>query len=143
MNARDLFHKISYLQYPLMLIAAGYVIMPYIEGFDKYLYYLNYALVFIGLGISFSTLQDTTKTQNKMSLRIWQDPAKAKKFLALFSFMTLAAMVFGLVGLFAAPDRVLSDISLGLVVLSIGMLGMLKSMLEMFENHRIDKKIEN
>lgn len=138
-NAREIFQKISYLQYPLMFIAIGFALMPYIEGFDQALFYLNYTLVFLGLGISFSTLQDTTKTQNKISLRIWQDPAKARVLISGYSIITLLTIIVGIIGMFSAPDRVLSEISLGLIVLGIGMLGMLKSMIEMFENHRKDK----
>ena len=68
------FQKISYLQYPMMLIAMYFAIKPYtyifeagMENQDKMFADLNSLLIFMGLGISFSTLQDTTKTQNKFS----------------------------------------------------------------------------
>jgi hypothetical protein len=66
-----IFHYISYLQYPLMMIAMLFALKPYIFGFETLFSDFNKMLVFMGLGISFSTLQDTTKTQNKLSLKIY------------------------------------------------------------------------
>ena len=59
---------------------------------------VNNMLVFMGLAISFSTIQDTTKTQNKFSRKIWQSPAKGKMFLILISFSILVFLVLGLIG---------------------------------------------
>ena len=74
------FQKISYLQYPMMLFAMYFAIKPYtyifqvgINNQDKMFADLNSLFIFIVLGISFSTLQDTSKTQNKFSLKIWQN----------------------------------------------------------------------
>ena len=74
MKVKSAFQIISYAQYPLMLIAAFFVIKPYINGLEflkenPNIFFLNYnnALIFFGLGIGFSTLQDTTKTQNNFS----------------------------------------------------------------------------
>ena len=77
-NTRQLFHYISYLQYPLVLTGVYYAIAPYFSGFDSALFYFNKMLVFMGLSVSFSTLQDTRKTQNTVSRKIWQDPIKGK-----------------------------------------------------------------
>jgi uncharacterized membrane protein len=139
LNAKDLFHKISYLQYPLMLIGLYYAIRPYVVGFDQLWDSLNSLLIFMGLGISFSTLQDTSKTQNETSRRIWEDPRKGKNFLTFMSVATLFFILLGLIGYFAAPNEILQELSFGLIVLGIGFMGMVKSALEMFENHRKDK----
>lgn len=81
MNFKLVFQYISYLQYPLMLVALYFSFIPYLSGLEKLrenltLLFdnLNSALIFMGLGISFSSLQDTTKAQNKLSLNIWQNP---------------------------------------------------------------------
>ncbi len=125
-----------------MLLALYFAIQPYILGIDTALYYINLVMVFMGLGISFSTLQDTSKTQNEFSKRIWEDPKKAKIFIAVFAIIILFLVVVGLIGLTGTENDKLQEISLGMVVLAIGMIGMLKSMLEMFENHRKDKNVE-
>jgi len=146
MNFKLLFQYISYLQYPLMLVALYFSFIPYLSGLEKLrenptLLFdnLNSALIFMGLGISFSSLQDTTKTQNKLSLNIWQNPKKGKIAIILMCMMILLFLLFGLIGYFSSEKGVLKDMSVGIIVLALGMFGFLKSAIEMFENHRKDK----
>ncbi len=97
-------------------------------------------MLFMGIGISFSTLQDTQKTQNDFSKRIWENPTKGKVFLTLMGLFTLLLLIGGLIGFFLSDSSVLNELSLGLIVMGIGFLGLLKAAAEMFENHRLDKK---
>ena len=135
-NAVRFFHTISYLQYPLMLVAIYFMLQPYFNGFQDAPAFINKGLVFVGLGISFSTLQDTTKTQNKISLKIYQNPRYAKMFIIAMVILILFFIVSGLVGLFSIEDSQLSEMAFGMIVLGIGMIGMLKAVIEMAENHR-------
>jgi uncharacterized membrane protein len=146
MNFKLVFQYISYLQYPLMLIALYFSFIPYLSGFEKLrenpgLLFdnLNSALIFMGLGISFSSLQDTTKTQNKLSLNIWESAKKGKIAIILMCMMILLFLLLGLIGYFSSEKGVLKDMSVGIIVLALGMFGFLKSAIEMFENHRKDK----
>ncbi|UZR99724.1 hypothetical protein [Chondrinema litorale] len=148
MNTKQIFQYISYLQYPLMLIALFYAFRPYTYGLGlkpetSYLLFkdINNVLVFMGLGISFSTLQDTTKTQNKLSRKIWENPKKGKIAIFAISLMTLFIIVNGLIGYFSTTDSKLKELSSGIIILGIGMIGLLKSAIEMFENHRKDKNV--
>jgi len=100
---------------------------------------LNTALLFLGIQIGISTLQDTTKTQNKFSRKIWEHPKKGKITLLLMSFMVVFFLIMGIVGYFKSTENIHKEISFGLIVLGIGLIGMLKSAIEMFENHRQDK----
>ena len=93
----------------------------------------------MGLGISFSTLQDTTTTQNEFSKRIWEDPVKGRRFIMISSFVTFTCIIIGITGLFSPLESIIKQISIGLIALGIGLIGMLKTMIEMFENHRLDK----
>jgi hypothetical protein len=138
-NTRQLFHYISYLQYPLVLIGVYYAIVPYFTGFDAVFFYYNKMLVFMGLSISFSTLQDTRKTQNAVSRKIWESPVKGKIALAVMSVTALFFIVVGFYGIYAVDMGALRDLSFGILVLGIGFIGMLKAAIEMFENHRRDK----
>ena len=138
-NPRDIFQKISYIQYPLLLIAMFYVFRPYYLGFDTLWENYNYGLIFMGLGISFSTLQDTTKTQNKLSKKIWEHPKKGKIALVIMGLIALYFVLIGLFGIYISNSEVLQQISFGMLVLGIGLIGMLKAAIEMFENHRLDK----
>jgi magnesium-transporting ATPase (P-type) len=129
-----------------MLIALYFSFIPYLFGLEKLrenpgLLFdnLNSALIFMGLGISFSSLQDTTKTQNKLSLNVWESPKKGKIAIILMCMMILLFLLFGLIGYFSSEKGVLKDMSVGIIVLALGMFGFLKSAIEMFENHRKDK----
>jgi magnesium-transporting ATPase (P-type) len=147
MNFKTLFHYISYLQYPLMLIGLYFAFKPYLLGIeqlrenpDLIFKNLNSLLIFMGLGVSFSSLQDTTKTQNKFSEKIWKNPKKGKLMIASISLMILFFLTFGLIGYYFAKVGVLKELSIGIIVLGLGMFGFLKAAIEMFENHRTDKK---
>jgi hypothetical protein len=144
--ARDVFQWLSYLQYPALLVALGYAAKsgwslsrvgasgwaPVYDG-------LNYVLLYAGVGIGLSSLQDPTRTQNAMSRRVWQDPRKGRWMLLLLTFYTLTAMVGGLVGAYLADTTAMNQVSLGLVAFGLGMVGLLKTAIEMREHHRQDK----
>ncbi|MEL1248029.1 hypothetical protein [Flavobacterium helocola] len=146
----NFFQKISYLQYPLMLFAMYFAIKPYtyifevgVNNQDKMFADLNSLLIFMGLGISFSTLQDTSKTQNKFSLKIWQNPKKGKRTIFFIAFFTFSILFLGL-GLFLFSEKQqLKDLSFGIIALAIGLIGLLKASIEMFNNHRLDKNSNN
>lgn len=146
MKIRKFFQIISYLQYPLMLLGLFFILKPYFNGFEYLsnnidILWLNYsnALIFFGLGISLSTLQDTTKTQNKLSKKIWQDPKKGKIMIYVMAFTALLILVIGVFGYFFSDLEVLKELSFGIIVLGIGYIAFMKTAIEVFENHRIDK----
>lgn len=142
-NVNNIFHRISYLQYPLMLVALFHTVVPYFSGFDTFWASINQALIFAGLGISFSTLQDTRKTQNDFSKKIWQDPKKGHRAILLIAVSALAMLGFGMYGLYVSRNEIVKEVSFGLLMLGIGYIGLLKSAIEMFENHRLDKNPEH
>lgn len=125
-----------------MLIALFYVFKPYVVGFDTIWEYYNNALIFMGLGIGFSTLQDTTKTQNKMSRKIWECPKKGKRMLIIMASMTLIIILVGLFGSYFSTLKPLKELSFGIIILGLGFLGLLKAAIEIYENHRLDKNIK-
>ncbi len=141
-DPKRLFHLVSYLQYPCMLLGLFYCYKPVItnlEGFmnniDALLVEFNKALVFIGLGTSLSTLQDTTKVQNKFSQRIYDNPRKTKFFLWIMMIQAVIYITLGLIGLFGSI-KFLQELSFGLIALGVGFIGMLKSAIEMADYQR-------
>ena len=132
------FQATSYLQYPFMLIALGYTLVPYFIGFDTFWTSVNKALIFAGLGISFSTLQDTSKTQNNFSKKIWQDPKKGKRALIVIALTALALLCFGMYGFLTAREGIAKEVGFGILMLGISYIGLLKAAIEMHERHRID-----
>ena len=84
-----------------MLLALYFAFKPILIGLDQvrenpaiYFENMNLVLIFMGLGVSFSALQDTTKTQNKLSRKIYQDPVKGK---------ILIVAIIIMIGLFLGP----------------------------------------
>ncbi|MDT0595087.1 hypothetical protein [Glaciecola petra] len=136
---KNFFHAISYLQYPLLLVMIYFVVTPLFNDFEEVFVSFNLALVFMGLSVSFSTLQDTSKTQNKASLKVWQSPRKGKLFLTLLGLLAMFFVVMGIMGMLFTFSTILSQIALGMVVTGVSIISMLKAALEMFENHRLDK----
>ncbi len=138
-NYKLYFQYLSYLQYPLMVIALYFAYEPLLNDIGSYWKSINKSLLFMGLGISFSTLQDSTKTQNKLSRIIYQNPKYAKIFIIYVMLLTLFFLVFGLYGFLFSKNENVNDISLGIVVMGIGMLGMLKLVIEMAAYHSEQK----
>lgn len=136
-KVKQWFHVISYLQYPLMLIGLGYMLYPYIAGFDRFWSSVNSSLVFFGLAISFSTLQDTSKTQNNFSKKIWENPRKGMIALGAIAGTTLLFLVLGMIGFLTTKPGIIKEVSFGTLMLGLGYVGLLKSAVEMHENHRI------
>lgn len=136
-KTKQLFHAISYLQYPLILVALGYVAYPIFAGFDTFWASVNKALIFCGLAISFSTLQDTTKTQNDFSRKIWQDSRKGAIALSVIAGTTLFFLALGMFGFFVSREGIIKEVSFGTLMLGLGYVGLLKAAIEMHEHHRI------
>jgi hypothetical protein len=136
-DTKQTFQVISYLQYPLMVAGLFYCFKPLLSlELSKLFADLNIALAFFGLGLSFSTLQDTTKTQNEFSKRIYKNPRYSKWFLMAIFVQVLLFSVLGLIGLFQSDESPLKQIALGLISIGIGMIGMLKAAGEMAHHHR-------
>ncbi len=146
MSIKNLFHKLSYLQYPLMAVGIFYIAksnywLIVLKRMEIPYGYYNNALLFFGIAISISTLQDTGKTQNDFSKKVWEDPKKGKIALLLIFLLASLLISGGFIGLYVEASSGLKELSLGLIVLGIGMINLLKSASEMFENHRKDNII--
>ena len=146
-DARDVFQWLSYLQYPAMLAALGYVFKSGLAmaatkaaGWNAIYDDSNYALLYAGVGIGLSSLQDPTKTQNEISRKVWQDPRKGRWMLVLLAVYALGAMLAGLIGAYRSENAIVNQLSLGLVAFGLGMVGLLKTAIEMREHHRLDKQ---
>ncbi len=135
----EVFQKISYLQYPAMLAGLGYSLKPAVTGLAGVFDDANYAMLYMGIGIGLSSLQDPTRTQNEVSRKVWRDPRKGFLFLCVIAGQAFLMMLAGLIGSYFAEDSALNQLSLGLFSLGLGMLGLLKTAIDMYEHHRLDK----
>jgi len=139
-SARQVFQWLSYLQYPALLVAFGYAARPLFNGMDGMLDAYNSALLYAGVGVGMSSLQDPRKTQNTMSRKVWEDPRKGGVMLWVLAIQALLPIVLGLLGAALARSTALAQLALGLVAFGLGMIGLLKTAIEMREHHRLDKK---
>ena len=140
-DPKKLFHAISYLQYPIMASSLIFYVPFLISIFNQEPNWsnLNNMLILIGIGLSFSTLQDTSTTQNKFSENIWRSPKKGKYVLIAMSVFAFLLICVGMVLLYYSQDNLTNSVAVGVTVLGIGYVGILKSGIEMYENHRSDK----
>lgn len=143
-NPKNVFHIISYLQYPLMLGSFAFY-LPFIISLanaSPEWTKLNYFLILLGVALSFSTLQDTTKVQNTISRKVWESPTKGKVALITIALSAFTFLTVGLATLYLSKTDDSANIGVGITVLGIGLIGILKSAIEIFENHRKDKIIQ-
>jgi len=139
-EVRQVVQWVSYLAYPALLVAFGYAARPLFNGMDGMLDAYNSALLYAGVGVGMSSLQDPARTQNRMSRKVWEDPRKGRWMLWLLSAQALLPIVLGLLGTALADSATLSQMSLGLVAFGLGMIGLLKTAIEMREHHRLDRR---
>ena len=144
--AREVFQRISYLQYPALFAALAYAVVAGMAavsaphtGWTQVFEAWNHVLLYAGIGIGLSSLQDPTRTQNAISRRVWRNPRKGRWMLVLIAVYALGAMALGLVGAYAASNTLVSQLALGLLAFGLGMLGLLKTAVEMREHHRLDR----
>lgn len=136
MNSREVFQRISYLQYPFYLVAVYFIYRPLFNNLLNIWQDYNSGFAFMGLAIGFASLQDSTKTQNNFSKRIWESPKKSKFMLAYLGSMTALILLFGLYALLISENENLNALGLGIIALGIGLLGALKLCLEMADYHQ-------
>ncbi|MEL1265632.1 hypothetical protein [Pseudoxanthomonas putridarboris] len=122
-----------------MLVALGYALKPYLTGFVGMLDAWNYALLYMGVGVGLSSLQDPTKTQNDISRKVWQSPLKGAVMLWVLAILAFGMILVGLLGSYLSRTSAINQLSMGLFAVGLGMFGLLKTAIEMFEHHRLDK----
>ena len=147
-NIKKIFHILSYIQYPLLVVALFFMIKPFVHGLehllenkDTFFRELNYGFIFLGVAISFSTLQDTNKTSLKFEKKIWGNKRYGKQTLVSIVVLILVFFGLGITGFFI-NDNGLKELASGEIILAIGLIGFLKTAVEVFDNHQEDKKVQ-
>jgi hypothetical protein len=135
-NFRDVFHKLSFVQYPLLGIAMYYTIMSVFTEVEAIWSNFNLGLLFLGLGISFGSLQDVTRPHYSLAKRVFESPSKAKAFVLLLAAEIILFIAMGLFALLGSKSPELREVAFGLIIFGLGMLGMLKTALESAEHHQ-------
>lgn len=146
---KQLFHVLSYMQYPFLLLGLFFALKPFFKGFEylasnpEYFFGIyNKSLIFFGVALSFSTLQDSSKTSLKFERKIYSNPRKAKFYIIFTMILVIVLFIYGFVGYLGLTDKsnVINEFSYGSIIMGIGLIGYLKLQIEIFDNLREDKK---
>lgn len=135
-----IFHYASFLQYPFLMAALFYSYKPLIigmENFDKGEIISNYNLVllFFGIAFSFTSLADITK-RSKLGDKVFGKPKNAKRWIIYICTLILIIFALGIYTMFFAHNEMLKDLSIGLFVFGIGIIGLLRMNLEIIKTYQ-------
>ena len=134
-NYKKIFHYISYFQFPFYLLGLYYAYEPIVFDIKEVMVSVNKSMLFMGLGIGFSTLQDTTRKQNKLSKLILKKPRYSKIYIIYMIVLIVTFLSFGLFGLLISDNPKINELSSGVIAMGIGVIGLLKTIMEIIENH--------
>jgi hypothetical protein len=128
---KQVLHYSSYPQYPAMLLALFYVLRPLLEGAGLNSTDLNSALVFVGLGISLATLQDPSKSHNKLFSYIKDHSGDGKRIIIVI--VAIILLVLGLIGFFSENNNTLHELNFGFFLFGVGLIGFLQHAIDILE----------
>ena len=130
------FHLLSLLQHPFGFAAMVYYVIFMISLFKGEVDWIvmNNILLLVGISMSFATLQDTSKVKGKLSKKIWSSRKFGTIALILIGLLAIMFIAFGLNFYFIGNNSGTYEISIGMIVLGIGFIGLLKTSAEIPEN---------
>lgn len=133
-------HFISFLQYVFIAIALYYCYEPLFKGvrnfnIDMIIHNYNLGLLFLGVALSFASLADVNK-RTKIGDKIFGKEKRAKLWLTLVCFLIVIVFVLGILCKFFMKDQALNNLSVGIFVFGIGMLGLLRMNLEIIKSYQ-------
>jgi len=122
-----------------MIIALYYCYKPIIFENSNVVSDYNLGLLFLGIGLSFSSLADTTK-RTKLGNLVFKKPKTAKIWIIYISILILSIFSLGIFTMFFTDKPELKEVSVGLLVLGIGTIGLLRMNLETIKAYQSDWK---
>ena len=139
-----IFHYASFLQYPFIVAALFYSYKPIIIGmdnFDKAELISNYNLVllFFGIAFSFTSLADITK-RTKLGNKVFGTKKSAKRWITYICILILITFTLAIYTMFFAINENLKDLSIGIFVFGIGIIGLLRMNLEIIKTYQPEWK---
>ena len=109
-----------------MLLAVYFVYEPILMGKSNTLTGLNTALILMGIGLSLDSLKDYGKL-NWLDKKVLHKPNIAKYYFILIGIGIVSMILIGLKAYFSTDDNALKELSIGIIIFGVGMVGFLKS----------------
>lgn len=135
-----IFHFTSFLQYPFLLAALYYSYKPLIIGVDSFekaeiIANYNLVLLFFGIAFSFTSLADISK-RTKLGDKVFGKPKNAKRWLIYICSLIFITFALAIYTMFFPADEMLKELSIGLFVFGIGIIGLLRMNLEVIKTYQ-------
>jgi len=129
------FHYISFVQYPFLALALFFAYRPIFKGIDTMIEDFNNGLLFMGIAMSFASLADIRK-RTKLGDRIYGKVKNAKRW--VIYVISVVILLFGIAIFlhFISSNEEIKQLSTGVFVLGIGMVGMLRMNLEIIKSYQ-------
>ena len=139
-----IFHYVSFLQYPFIIAALFYSYKPIIIGMDNFdkteiISNYNLTLLFFGIALSFTSLADIRK-RTKLSNKIFGTKKRAKRWIICICILILSTFTLAIYTMFFVIDENLKDLSIGIFVFGIGIIGLLRMNLEIIKTYQPEWK---
>ncbi|MEM9299133.1 MAG: hypothetical protein AAF149_15000 [Bacteroidota bacterium] len=136
-----IFHYLSLIKYPIMLIGLYYCYRPILFDDSSFFQDINLGLIFIGLGIGLDSLKDYGKL-NWLDKKVLHKPKIAKYYFIIFGLIILGLICIGIKNYLSTDDSKLKELSIGFIVVGIGLIGLLKSGIEATKNYMNRERIK-
>lgn len=120
------FHYISFIKYPILLLALFFAYRPIFNEQVEAVAQLNTSLILMGLGLGLDSLKDYTKL-NWLDRQVFHRPKAAKVYLIILALIIFSIIILGVTEYFSTTDSKLKELSIGMIVFGIGAIGFLKS----------------
>ncbi|SMG47108.1 hypothetical protein SAMN05661096_03351 [Marivirga sericea] len=128
-----IFHYLSFIKYPILIIAVYYSYKPIFSDGKDLLESYNYALIFLGLGMGFDSLKNYGKL-TWLDKKVYHKPKVAKYYFSVLGLLILSLVVFGAIGYFSTAQSALKELSIGLIIIGIGTIALLKAGMQATKN---------
>ena len=139
-NYKEIFHRISHVQYPLLILGLFYAYKPLIFGNENIWQDYNYCLVYMGIAISFTSLSET-KRQSKWAEKLYKNKKFMKGFFIYLLCLILFLFALGFYSLYQDKVEALKELALGIIVLGIGVMGILRMSIEITEYYNTKQDV--
>lgn len=128
-----LIHKLNYLQYPFIIIGVIYSFKPNFIENSNTLEDFNLSLSFLGIALSFTGLSDVSKIKG-ITKRVLTHPRNGKIYIVYLVILFFLFFGIGIYAYFQNEDNTLKELSTGMIILSIGIISLIKMSVEIIEH---------